>query len=450
MKRLAYRLAFSTLAIATVCLAIFSGPRSEAQTKGRAPRSQPPATTPRAGEGQERLLPDKNWSKDAAELRQFEQIRKGAAPATNGELLDHAAQWYAYRLTHTEYQEPKGSFQGMHYLVKDAFDQIVDLRDPKKPATAAQRAYMEEFGKRFAACLREVAKNPKIIARLNAAMILARLAQAGQESAVDALVEIIQDPKENEGVKLYALRGVKEFFAGGRGESPFTDKAREARVINALLGYVEHKPALPKEAPPEEVAAVDYVRTEAIAALGQTIYPAVANVVKKVVRIERPTALVLLRVLRKDGFQPEPSLAEQVLAAVGVCHLHSKEMDQYNADYAAYHVGRFVVEFAALYNNRERDEKKQPWKIYAHHLSNALETMKTDLANPPASEHAAYVAKLAEQADRLLSPIQKGSSTNPQPNDFSAWLDQNPPKSKMVYKGMPQATVNEGDRTAGG
>jgi hypothetical protein len=449
MKRLAYRLALSSLAIAIVSMGILSSPRSEAQTQGRTPKSQPPATGLSAGEGQERLLPDKDWSKDATEPRQFEQIRKGIAPANNGEMLDHAAQWYAYRLTHTEYQEPRATSRGMHDLVKEALDQIVDLRDPKRPATAAQRTYMEEFGKRFTARLREVAKNPKIIARLNAAILLARLAAAGQESAVDVLVEIIQDPKENDGVKLYALRGLRELFVSGRGESPFTNKEREARVINGLLGYVMQKPALSRSATPEEVAAVDYVRAEAITALGQTLYPANANVVKKVIHIERPTAWVLLRLLRKDGFQPEPSLAEQVAAAVGVCRLRTKELDQYNPDYVAYHVGRFLVDFAGLYNNRGQEEKKQPWKIYAHHLSNALQNMKTDLATPPASEHAAYVAKLAEQGDRLLSPIQKSSTTNPQPNDLSAWLDQNPPKSQSVYKGMPEATIKEGERTAG-
>ena len=97
----------------------------------------------------------------------------------------------------------------MHYLVKDALDQIVDLRDPKRPASGAQRTYMEESASGFTARLREVAKNPKIIARLNAAIILARLATTGQGNAVDVLVEIIQDPKENDGVKLYALARVK-------------------------------------------------------------------------------------------------------------------------------------------------------------------------------------------------------------------------------------------------
>src|SRR5207302_1350086 len=107
------------------------------------------------------------------------------------------------------------------------------------------RAYMEEFGKRLTACLQEVVKNPKVIARLNAAVILARLAATGQENAVDVLVEILQEPNPKyEAVKLYALRGLKEVFASGRGESPFADKERETRAITTLLEYIERKPAL--------------------------------------------------------------------------------------------------------------------------------------------------------------------------------------------------------------
>lgn len=449
MNHLVYRSALVGLAITTVSLGgVFSGVPVEAQTKGQTKAAPPPPKARSAGEGQERLIPDKEWTRENA--TQFDQVRKGAAPA-NSALLNHAAQWYAYRLTHTEYQEAKPPAKGgMHELVKEATDQILDLRDPKKPLTAAQRAYMEEFGKRLTACLHEVVKNPKIIARLNAAIILARLAETGQESAVDVLVEVLQDPKENDAVKLYALRGLKEVFARGRGESPFTDKAREARVINALLGYVAQKPALPKEARPEEVAAINYVRAEAVNALGQTLSPASSRMVGKTLHIERTTALTLLRVLRKDGIQPEPSLAEQVAAAVGICHLHSKDLDQYNADYAAYHVGRFLVDFASLYNSRAQQEKKEPWKIYAHHLRLALQAMKADLASPPANTATDYVTKLAQQADRLLEEIQTKNTGNPQPNELGAWLEQNPPKNKTVYKGMPDAVINDGEKTAGG
>src|SRR5207248_1806440 len=176
---------------------------------------------------------------------------------------------------------------------------------------------------------------------------------------------------------------------------------------------------------------------------------AVSKVVAKTTHLERLTALALLRVLRKDGIEPEPSLAEQVEAAVGVCQLHSKELDQYNPDYAAYQIGRFIVEFVSAYNNPQK-ENKDPWKIYAHHLSHALAVMNADLSNPPGSEHAAYVAKLSEQANQLLDPIWKSNQANVNPNNLSGWLDQNPPKSQSVYKGMPDAVIREGEKRAGG
>lgn len=454
MKRFAYRFASLALAVALVSLVgPWSGLPVEAQTKGR-DKSSPSATKARsAGEGPERLNFDKDWSKDPAEQKQFQEIRKGASSANRSELLEHAAQWYAYRLTHTEHQDSRPSTKGMHDLVKEALEQIVDLRDPKKPPKPAERAYMEEFGKRFTACLREVVKNPKVIARVNAAIILAQLAKAGQENAVDVLVEILQDPKENDAVKLYALRGLKEAFTSVSDESPFTDKEREGRAIAALLDYLNRKPTLSQDAPPEEVAAVNYVRVEAVAALGQTRYPAVSKVVAKVPQLERLTALALLRVLRKDGIQPEPSVAEQVAAALGVCQLHSKDLDQYNPDYAAYHVGRFIVEFVSLYNSKgqqEKEERKEPWKIYAHHLMHGLAILEADLATPPAYVQTAYVAELAKQANRLLNPIKDGTKAKPEPNELSAWLDQHPPKNKTVYKGVPDAVINEGEKTAGG
>ncbi|HLJ96811.1 MAG TPA: hypothetical protein VKU02_26795 [Gemmataceae bacterium] len=453
MKRFAYRLVLLAVAIAMVSIAgLPFGAPVEAQTKSRDTKSSSAPKPRGAGDGQERLLYEKDWSKDTAELKHFQEIRKGVSVANKSEILDHAAQWYAYRLTHTEHQDPKPSFKGMHDLVREALEQIIDLRTPRKPPSAAERAYMEEFGKRFTACLREVAKNPKVIARVNAAVILAQLAKAGQDSAVDVLVEILQDPKETDGVKLFALRGLRDVFTAGGDESPFADKEREARVIAALLNYLDRKPALAKDAPPEELAAVSYVREEAVAALGQSRYPAASKVVAKVTHIERPTAWALLRVLRKDGIQPEPGLAEQVAAAAGVCRLRSKELDPYNPDYVAYHVGRFIVDFVSLYNSKgqQEKEKKEPWKLYANRLLTGLEIMKIDLATPPASEHTAYVTKMAEQASRLLSQIKDSNMARPEPNDFSTWLDQNPPKNKTVYKGMPNAVINEGEKAAGG
>src|SRR5205823_13415877 len=113
------------------------------------------------------------------------------------------------------------------------------------------------------------------------------------------------------------------------------------------------------------------------------------------------------------------------------------------------HLGRFLVEFVSAYNSsKAQPDKKDAWKIYAHRLTYGLTVLDADLASPPANEHAAYVAKLAEQANRLLKEIMSSNTATPAPNALSAWLDQNPPKSKTVYKGVADAVIREGDKTA--
>jgi hypothetical protein len=49
-----------------------------------------------------------------------------------------------------------------------------------------------------------------------------------------------------------------------------------------------------------------------------------------------------------------------------------------------------------------------------------------------------------------LSQIVASNTATPAPNTLSAWLDQNPPKSKTVYKGLADAVIREGDKAAGG
>src|SRR5262245_6308973 len=61
-----------------------------------------------AGEGQAKLILDKDWKEVPEELKTFQAIRRGEqAPGGAAEILDHGAQWFAYRLTHDEYQQPK-------------------------------------------------------------------------------------------------------------------------------------------------------------------------------------------------------------------------------------------------------------------------------------------------------------------------------------------------------
>ena len=406
----------------------------------------------KAGEGPDRLALEKDWGsrQHSDELKQFQALRKGEQPITdeNRALLDRGAQWYAYRLTHSEYHESKLSGKNLHEICKEALEQIVDPRPAGRPASPAVLAFKEEFEKKFVARLQEVTKNPRVAARINAAIILAKLAEKGCEESADVLVQIIKDPSENEGVKLYAFRGLKNLFALGYGENgtPMKNKERETRCIVALLDYINAKPKLGEDAPTEEQLAAAVVRREAIAALGMTRYPGIAVAVdKKTTKIVQPTALVLLKVMRSENQPRESTLAEQVTAAAGVCHLQAKLLDKYNPDYAAYQLGKFIVQFSNQNRNSDpgdANKRKLPWKAMAAKLGQGLNELKNDGTN---RESTAYVEKICAQAEPLLKEIFNG--TRPDHGTFASWLDQNLPKHATLYQGEANAVIAGADKT---
>jgi hypothetical protein len=400
-----------------------------------------------AGEGQLRLILDKKWDKDDQELRVFLAYRRDPLKVQiTPEILDHAAQWFAYRFTHDEfYKDVKPGAKAMHDLLKEALEQVVDPHARKVPEEQLQ--FKEQFDKRFVARLQEVTKNPKPIARHNAVMVLARLAASGDEDAVAVLTDVVNDPKENDGIKLFAFRGIADFFKLGQGDNPtpFKNKELEKRCIKSLLDYVGRKPAVDEDLPADQKAAAHYIRRDAIAALGETRYPGLAKTENKKTTIELPTALTLLRIVRKDGDTPIPDedldtaarvLEEQVNAAVGVCRLRSKALEQYHVDYAAELLGRFIVDFVTEYDSDRLKELKVPWKLFATRLIKALEEFKADAEG---RQEAKYLANVVGESEDMLKAISEGSKPNAA--KFVAWLDQNKAKKAFVYEGMPDSVI---------
>ena len=225
-------------------------------------------------------------------MKLFQSCRENSRSRDQQANTDRRAQWYAYRLTHSEYHDSaKAAAKSLHSIYQEALDQIVDPRVGRPSPNLLQ--FKEEFDKRFVKCLQEVSKNRRPAARINAVMILSKLADTGCEESADALAEVIKDPKENDGVKFAAFRGLRQLFALGYGENgtPMKKKDREAKCIAALIDFVTAKPNLPDNATNEEIGASNYVRREAIAALGHTRYPGVAVPVdKKTVKIGQTTA----------------------------------------------------------------------------------------------------------------------------------------------------------------
>ncbi|MCS6852654.1 MAG: hypothetical protein NZ700_15975 [Gemmataceae bacterium] len=393
------------------------------------------------------LQADKLDTKEESRLREYQYGKKSIEsdnPQEKAEikqLLEKASKYHAYRLTWPRYQgeavlddTSKGDTKTMHMLVQETCQLVVVYDPTRKPVDPAQFSrqleFSREFGRLLAGDLRKVLKNDKPITRINGARILAHLGRAGIEEAVDPLVEILQDPNENDAVKLYACRGLKDFLAVKQ-----PDRKREQAVIQALVELVKQRAATGTGVV-EEDDAIRYVRREALRALAESRYPNAAASGKA----EDATAYWLLRVARRDRLQPEPSLAEQLEAAIGVCKLLPKLSKDYNLEAAAHHVGRFIVDFAGQSSNRAPGV---PWKVYAARLSAALDELQARAAGLPAEKKIAQMVPLAKAA---LEPLEKGGNANPAA--LERWLDANPPANQVVFTGIPDSVVRSPD--AGG
>lgn len=407
------------------------------------------APAQQAGKGQERL----NYDEKAyiARAKDVKTMFQGILPADK-KALDLAAQHYAYRLTLTEEQSKKDR---MHLLVRDVVNELDGNRGEDRKTNEA----VQFFNAALLARLKEVLPNPRPIASINAAIVLAHMAKIGQEEATDILVEALADPDMNGGTKVWAAKGLHDFFmlAFPTGEEQpvyFKDKEREARCIKALLTAFDVK--LPNNPPPtpEEIDGLRVLRREIISALGATRYPALLDAKGA---SQGNTALTLIRVLRNDRLNPPPRLDEQVEAAIGLAMLKTipnrdyKAANPYQVDVAAYHLGRFIADYARRHQGRKEDENKahaQPWKTSAAHLSIAFAALSKDAdafnKNDPTKngKMAQYVKAIVKESLPILKAIEADGSA--QPSELATFLEKAPREEEPIYKGDANSVVKPG------
>jgi hypothetical protein len=402
-----------------------------------------------AGKGQERLLADEKGY--TAKARDIKDMFAGALPADK-KVLDLAAQYYAYRLTLTEKQSKKDQ---MHLLVRDVCNEFDGNRKREDKANEA----VQLFNTALVARLKEVLPNPRPIASINAAIVLAHMTQNGEEEATDPLAEALADTDMNGGTKVWAAKGLYDFFAlalptGEEQPVYFKDKEREARCIKALLSAFDVK--LPNNPPPtaEEVDGLRVLRREIIKGLGATRYPALLDAKGA---SQGNTALTLIRVLRNSGLNPPPRLDEQVEAAIGLAMLKTipnknyKAANEYQADVAAYHLGRFIVDFARRHQNRKEAEDKahaHAWKTSAARLSIALAALNKDAdalnKNDPTKngKMAQYVKAIVKDSLPILKSIESEGGTLPE--QLSEFLEKGQRDEEPIYKGDKSTVVKPG------
>lgn len=382
---------------------------------------------------------------NAREKGRFEHLFNGSQPVLPQDkpLLDKAAQWQVYRVTWTKFQERRPD-DGVSFtsaksvydvLTKDLYPHLI-IPDPKRPTwrpNENQWQFMVKFTESLLPAIRKVLENPRPIARVNAGLILVKISESGQEQIVPLCVDILEDPKQLDAVKLYAVMALRNIFKGEPfrevEREAFVNKDLEARCIQDLVAFMTRKPE-GKRLSPGELDAFRYLRRSAIRALGETRYPAVA---KRRVVMCRP-AFELLKIVRNDGVDPEPTPSEQVEAAIGVCKLQSRNYGDYQPDYVADQLGRYLLDYGEKYE-AERNAagaKTRPWRDDSARLDQALGTFQHDRLG-------AKGQKIVNTARVMLQSIVAGTQAA-QLREFRLEL-ATPPAENSVYRGQPDTAI---------
>lgn len=382
------------------------------------------------------------------------KLFSGERPPTaeDQKLMDVTARWYIHRVTW-----PVGKAEEwakLHETLER--DLLGPLLSPS--AMKGNRVFVEQLGKHMAKALRQVLtrdfNDDNRVAMLNAALMLPPIARLKQEDVGDLLVELLKDKKCHDAIKLYAARAMREFFPARI--LTVDDDPKDAKVnvkfkrdtdrVLALTSFIDRKGPVPADEAERE--AIRFMRREAVASLAQAGAPALAALKKKGV-VEIPVAYELLRVLvrGKEGYDPPPSIAERVEAALGLCHLRDPGA---NADYdpsvAVYAVGQTFADYATEYQKDygnifgRKDPKNikegskiptMPWRVQSERFKQAVKELVVNTKGTPAQANA---KKLETQVNLVATSIAGYASVQSELGQTRKVADALAPKSGQIYK----------------
>jgi hypothetical protein len=406
----------------------------------------------RANEG-ERLNAAKPEENDKKIL---DRLAKGTEEYTdaNKTLVDKAAQWFIYRMTHKEFQfksnaEAGGDPSTMKTLVDDVSKYIV-VANAQKPMSDNQRKFTKAFADALVRHIKKVLVNPVPIARVNAAIVLAKLGDTGLEDVAAHFCDVLENKDLPEGaayddaVKLYALIGMKNLFKAQmfKDTKKFSSEDLEQRCIEDLVKFLARKPTFGANAAADEVEAFRYIRREAIRALGWIQVP----VTVKNANVMAMPAIELARIIANpESLTPSASLAEQLEAAIGLCKLKNKrspDRNPYQQEYAAFHIAHFIVNFGTQADQeRANASSTMDWKYSAYRLNEALAEMLADsLGRSP------YTKEMVGRSTVVVKSIQEGKGVDLSPlNDF---VVSKKPTVMEMFKGVPSTAINAAQPSA--
>jgi hypothetical protein len=327
----------------------------------------------------------------------FEKFLKGEETPGAGDkaVLDAYAQYYIYMMTQPEYQAKKGALrnivQNFDLRLKGAVESFPKNKEFMKQWTdRVVFAFKEVLGPRYLEG--KVGGNRVSLVRVSMLLPLfaGTAAKTKQENFSIFLEGLLAEPKQHDVTKLYALKALREYFPArpSKTADEADDKklqetiANDKRRVQAVLNFLN------RPWDKMDTAVAQFIRREALRTLADAEVPAMKA---KDGKVELPAAYELVRALAsKDGLTPSPDLTEKCEAAIGVCKMKAKWIEEYQPEPGLYLLGRFLVEFVNDYTKdypnfavkgkqTVKSIPRLPWKLEAKRLLKALDELDGNL-----------------------------------------------------------------------
>jgi hypothetical protein len=356
---------------------------------------------------------------------QLTKLATGQQVATQAdkEFIDAIARWYVHRLTDAALRGDVANYGKKASELVEEFDREVAQRVNNSSISDLKknRAFVSKLAPALVESLKPVFQEDMLVGdnrmvQVAAATLLPRMARLKQEDLGLYLAALVKDKTKHDAIRLYAMKGLKEFFPATRffdetrdpGEAKL-EKIRdlESAYIDALTGYVEGNYGGKKGEVDDDV--IRYLRREALASLGSVQMPAIGTN-KRAGQVIGASAPTLLKVLTKTGLSPEPDIHEKIEAAIGLAEMKYVAVNEYRPELAVYLVGLFVEEFARKYKSewsKLRGTNAQvpsvAWKIQSKRLELAIKTMAVNAKPDPLQIHKDEQAKTEAKANQVMA-----------------------------------------------
>lgn len=284
-----------------------------------------------------------------------------------------------------------------------------------------------------------VLQSNKNIARVGAARCLGRLAELEQPFLVDFYTGVLREEGQIDAVKYFMVRGLGDLLALSNVKDPtFLQKADREKAAKALAEFIRRPPTFPPGVSEQEVRGFRILRREAVRALGNARVPTLADKT-------RP-GLELLRVLGNEGMIPPAQFDEQIEAAIALGQMNPTADKDFNPDYAAQQIGRFVIPFTAFTLN-DNKTYRLPCKVYSARLLESLEllTLRCQDLPMPVKDYVGAVTKAANPVLRALREDNPNATLiNRFVSELEKILDAGAP-NKSLYKDLPDSVLKGGN-----